>query len=52
MTLASFDPEPLAGSPVIDKAIAIDGMHTDFRNKPRPSGPSSDIGAIETQRKK
>ena len=49
MTMASFDAEPLAGSPVIDKGIAISGMTTDFLLQPRPSGAAFDIGAIELQ---
>jgi hypothetical protein len=49
MTMANFDAEPLAGSPVIDKGIAISGLVSDFLLQPRPSGAAFDIGAIESQ---
>jgi NPCBM-associated, NEW3 domain of alpha-galactosidase len=49
MTMAAFDAEPLAGSPVIDKGIAIAALTTDFLLQPRPSGAAMDIGAIELQ---
>ena len=49
MTMAAFDAEPLAGSPVIDKGIAIAAINTDFLLQPRPSGAGFDIGAVESQ---
>lgn len=49
MTLAAFDAEPLAGSPVTDKAPMISGMSTDFVLQPRPSGAANDVGAYEIQ---
>jgi hypothetical protein len=49
MTLAAFDAEPLAGSPVIDKAPMISTVTTDFVLQPRPSGSANDIGAYEMQ---
>lgn len=49
MTLAAFDAEPLAGSPVTDKAPMISGMSTDFVLQPRPSGAANDVGAYEVQ---
>ena len=49
MTLAAFDAEPLAGSPVIDKAPMISAVTTDFVLQPRPSGSANDIGAYEKQ---
>lgn len=47
MTLANFDAEPLAGSPLIDRAPVLAGITTDFYLRPRPFGPAPDIGAIE-----
>src|SRR5207342_2858166 len=49
MTLAAFDAEPLAGSPVIDKAPMISAVTTDFLLQKRPSGAANDIGAYEMQ---
>ena len=49
MTLAGFDAEPLAGSPVIDKAPMISAVTSDFVLQPRPSGSANDIGAYEMQ---
>jgi hypothetical protein len=49
MTLATFDAEPLAGSPVIDKAPMISAVTTDFLLQKRPSGAANDIGAYEMQ---
>lgn len=49
MTLAAFDAEPLAGSPVTDKAPMISGVSTDFVLQPRPSGAANDVGAYEVQ---
>lgn len=49
MTLAAFDAEPLAGSPVTDKAPTISGVSTDFVLQPRPSGAANDVGAYEVQ---
>ncbi|GAB3384661.1 NEW3 domain-containing protein [Lysobacter fragariae] len=49
MALATFDAEPLTGSPVTDKAPMISGMSTDFLLQPRPSGAANDVGAYEMQ---
>ncbi|WP_198032433.1 choice-of-anchor Q domain-containing protein [Aerolutibacter daejeonensis] len=49
MTLASFDAEPLSGSPVIDKVTMNSAVNSDFLLQPRPSGSSSDVGAYEVQ---
>jgi hypothetical protein len=48
-SLATFDAEPLTGSPVIDKVAMITGMTSDFVGAPRPSGTSNDVGAYEFQ---
>jgi hypothetical protein len=48
-SLASFDAQPLAGSPLIDKVPVISGVATDFVMAPRPSGAQADIGAYEVQ---
>ncbi|MFC3549818.1 choice-of-anchor Q domain-containing protein [Lysobacter cavernae] len=50
LTLAGFDATPLAGSPVIDKGIAIASVVNDFHDRRRPHGDAADIGAIEAQR--
>ena len=47
MTLASFDAEPLSGSPVIDKAPMISAVTTDFIERKRPTGAANDVGAYE-----
>jgi len=47
MTLASFDAEPLSGSPVVDKAPMISGVTTDFVLAKRPTGAANDVGAYE-----
>ncbi|QNP40690.1 choice-of-anchor Q domain-containing protein [Lysobacter solisilvae (ex Woo and Kim 2020)] len=47
MTLASFDAEPLSGSPVVDKAPMISAVTTDFVMGKRPTGAANDIGAYE-----
>ena len=49
-TLASFDAEPLTGSPVIGKAVALRGIADDFRRRPRDPRRRSDIGAIQHPR--
>ncbi|GAB3347523.1 NEW3 domain-containing protein [Lysobacter tyrosinilyticus] len=49
MTLASFDAEPLDGSPVIDKAPMISAVTTDFVMGQRPAGAANDVGAYEKQ---
>jgi len=38
-----------AGSPAIDAGISLPGITTDQRGYPRPSGPTTDIGAFEFQ---
>jgi len=45
--LAGFDAEPLAGSPVIDKAPMISAVTTDFVMGARPTGAANDVGAYE-----
>lgn len=47
--LASFDAQPQAGSPLIDKVPVVSGVATDFVLAPRPSGAQADIGAYEVQ---
>jgi hypothetical protein len=47
MTLASFDAEPLSGSPVVDKAPMISAVTTDFVMGKRPTGAANDVGAYE-----
>jgi hypothetical protein len=47
MTLASFDAEPLSGSPVVDKAPMISAVTTDFLLGKRPTGAANDVGAYE-----
>ncbi|MFC5568923.1 choice-of-anchor Q domain-containing protein [Lysobacter yangpyeongensis] len=47
MTLASFNAEPLSGSPVIDKAPMISAVTTDFVMGARPTGTANDVGAYE-----
>ena len=37
----------LAGSPAIDKGVAVAGITTDQRGVARPQGPAPDIGAFE-----
>jgi hypothetical protein len=49
MALASFDGNPLAGSPVIDAAPPITAVVDDFLDRPRPVGAGPDIGAYEVQ---
>ncbi|WP_460728089.1 NEW3 domain-containing protein [Lysobacter rhizosphaerae] len=49
MTLATFDAEPLAGSPLVDKVTPLADLTTDFVLNPRPRGVASDIGAYEMQ---
>ena len=49
MSLASFDAEPLRGSPVIDRVRSPAGLSRDFRHRPRPADRNADIGAIEAQ---
>ena len=51
MSLASFDPTPLPGSPVIDKARRGGTEGTDFRRRNRRSGAAADIGAVEFPRR-
>ena len=45
----AFDATPLAGSPLIDAAIVLPAVLTDFFDRARPYGPKPDIGAIEVQ---
>jgi hypothetical protein len=47
MRMASFDANPLAGSPLIDKVPVLAGVTTDFLLQGRPAGAAADIGAIE-----
>ncbi len=47
MTLASFNAEPLSGSPVVDKAPLISAVTTDFVMGKRPTGAANDVGAYE-----
>ncbi len=47
MALASFDAEPLTGSPVVDKAPLISAVTTDFVMGKRPTGAGNDVGAYE-----
>lgn len=49
MSLAQFDPEPLPGSPVIDRVRAAKGVSSDLRRTPRPDDGTADIGAIEAR---
>ena len=51
MTLAAFNAEPLAGSPVVGKAEAVSCASRDYRGRPRPSGSGADIGAIQAGRR-
>lgn len=45
----SYDATPMAGSPLIDSAITLPAVITDFFNRVRLFGPKPDIGAIEVQ---
>ena len=47
MSLASFDAQPLAGSPVLGQVPTPGGIGRDFRGRPRPMDGPSAIGAIE-----
>lgn len=47
MQMATFDPVPLPGSPLIDRAIPLKGISSDGRGRNRPQGVAPDIGAIE-----
>ena len=49
MSLAQFDPEPLLGSPVVDRVRAANGVSGDFRRTRRPDDGTADIGAIESR---
>jgi hypothetical protein len=40
---------PLEGSPAIDGGACVIGLMTDQRGRPRPQGPTCDIGAVEVQ---
>ena len=46
-SLDKFDPTPLAGSPLIDRANGSVTVATDYNNGARPVGAGYDIGAIE-----
>jgi hypothetical protein len=46
ITMTGFDPDPLATSPLIDRAPSV-GVTNDFYRWPRPAGPAPDIGAVE-----
>ncbi|MGQ4659066.1 choice-of-anchor Q domain-containing protein [Lysobacter sp. F6437] len=47
MALDDFEPMPLPGSPLIDRATPRDGVGADFLGQPRLEGPATDIGAVE-----
>lgn len=49
MSLASFNAQPLTGSPLIDAAPSLSAVTDDYFRHPRPTGPAADIGAIEVQ---
>ena len=49
LSMAAFDPEPLAGSPLVDAGATVPASAIDFLNQPRPSGAGPDIGAVELQ---
>ena len=51
ITMANFDPDPLANSPVIDRAPSV-GVTNDFYRWPRPYGPAPDIGAVEVSNRR
>lgn len=46
---AREDFRPRAGSPLIDAALAIEGVDTDIRGEPRPLGGGPDIGPYEVR---
>ena len=46
--MANFDPNPMTGSPLIDRAPSV-GVASDFYRGSRPVGPAPDIGAIEVR---
>ncbi|WP_206859391.1 right-handed parallel beta-helix repeat-containing protein [Lysobacter changpingensis] len=47
--LSTFDPMPLAGSPLIDRATQQTSVTSDFLRQSRPKGSAADIGAVEFQ---
>ena len=47
--LDDFKPAPVAGSPLIDRAIGPAHGDTDFLGRPRSHGAAVDIGAVEWQ---
>lgn len=47
--LGRFNPQPLPGSPLIDRARPLPQVRDDFLHRPRPVGKAPDIGAIEVQ---
>ncbi|UTA53625.1 hypothetical protein L3D22_14920 [Lysobacter soli] len=47
--MATFDPAPLAGSPLIDHATQNTSVTSDFLRQSRPMGAAADIGAVEYQ---
>ncbi|QSX77928.1 NEW3 domain-containing protein [Agrilutibacter solisilvae] len=47
MALATYDAEPLPGSPVVDRVAPMAQVTTDFLLHSRPLGAASDIGAYE-----
>ena len=49
MSLADFDPEPLPGSPAINRLHGARGVVHDFRGVARPVDEKADVGAIETR---
>ncbi len=49
IAMATFDPAPLTGSPLIDHATQHTSVTSDFLRQLRPMGAAPDIGAIEYQ---
>ena len=45
--MATFDPTPQPGSPLLDRAVVIPDVRTDYTLQLRPSGNGPDIGAVE-----
>ena len=47
--MATFDPAPQSGSPLIDRATQHTSVTSDFLQRARPMGAAADIGAVEYQ---